>query len=237
MTVRVLLFAYLRERAGLREITVEVPPGASVADVWRQLCARYDTFEASRPRFALNQVYVDNAEALHDNDELAVIPPVSGGNGANSGAYPSMYRITDEPIDSNAVLAAVGSPAAGGSVLFLGTTRGHNDGKVVERLEYEAYRDMAVAEMTKIGADIARRWLVVAVAMVHRVGVVPLGEASVAIAVSAAHRDAAFEACRYGIDTLKAAVPIWKKEYFEGGERWIGACNDQGAGSRREGVG
>lgn len=146
-----------------------------------------------------------------------------------------IYRITDEPIDSAALLGAVGSHAAGGSVLFVGTTREENDGKVVERLEYEAYHVMAVAEMQKIGDEIARRWSVVNVAMVHRVGVVPLGEASVAIAVSAAHRDAAFEACRYGIDTLKAAVPIWKKEYFEGGERWIGAC-DHGSQSRREGV-
>jgi molybdopterin synthase catalytic subunit len=236
MTVRVLLFAYLRERAGGRETTVEVPEGASVADVWAVLCRRHESFAGTRPRFALSQVYVDNAQTLHENDELAVIPPVSGGVGADPGADSSMYRIVDEQIDCAAVLAAVGSPAAGGSVLFVGTTREVNDGKRVERLEYEAYRDMAVAEMARIGADIARRWPVVKVAMVHRVGVVPLGEASVAVAVSAAHREAAFAACRHGIDTLKAAVPIWKKEHFEGGERWIGACDDHGAASRREGV-
>lgn len=149
-----------------------------------------------------------------------------------------MYRISDESIDLAAVLAAVGSPAAGGSVLFVGTTREENEGRVVERLEYEAYRDMAIGEMTRIGDEIGRRWPVVKVAMVHRVGVVPLGEASVAVAVSAAHRDAAFEACRYGIDTLKAAVPIWKKEHFRGGERWIGACGDgDAADPRRERVG
>jgi molybdopterin synthase catalytic subunit len=149
-----------------------------------------------------------------------------------------VYLISDERIDLAAVLAAVGSPAAGGSVLFVGTTREENEGRIVERLEYEAYRDMAIGEMTRIGDEIARRWPIVKVAMVHRVGVVPLGEASVAIAVSAAHRDAAFEACRYGIDTLKAAVPIWKKEHFRGGERWIGSCAEGDAAlPRRERVG
>ena len=144
-----------------------------------------------------------------------------------------MYRITDQPIDPNALLSVVASPAAGGTALFIGTTREENEGKVVERLEYEAYTDMAVAEMTKIGGEIAARWAVVAVAMVHRVGVVPLGEASVAIAVSAAHRNEAFAACRHGIDRLKSIVPIWKKEFYAGGERWIGAC-DHGEPGREE---
>ena len=136
-----------------------------------------------------------------------------------------MYRVTDEPIDASALLAAVGDDGAGGTVLFVGTTRDENDGRRVERLEYEAYREMATAEMAAIGAEIARRWPVKAVAMVHRVGVVAIGEASVAVAVSAPHRAEAFEACRYGIDTLKARVPIWKKEHYAGGAVWIGACH------------
>lgn len=147
-----------------------------------------------------------------------------------------MYRITDEPIDPAALLAAVGHPSAGGTVLFVGTTRQENEGRSVERLEYEAYRDMALREMEKISAEIAQRWDVVAIAMTHRVGVVPVGEASVAVAVSAAHRDAAFQACRYGIDTLKTVVPIWKKEHYRDGERWIGACGHAAAGTRREGT-
>jgi molybdopterin synthase catalytic subunit len=144
----------------------------------------------------------------------------------------SSYRVTETSIDSDALLAMVGDPAAGGTALFVGTTRNENEGRVVERLEYEAYETMAVDEMRRIGDDIARRWGVVAVAMVHRVGVVPVGEASVAVAVSAAHREEAFAACRYGIDTLKATVPIWKKEYYEGGEHGVGPCHAHGAAAR-----
>lgn len=137
----------------------------------------------------------------------------------------SSYRVTSERIDTEALLAAVGDPSAGGTALFVGTTRNENEGRVVERLEYEAYEAMALDEMRRIGEEVARRWRVVAVAMVHRLGVVPIGEASVAVAVSAAHREEAFAACRYGIDTLKVTVPIWKKEYFEGGEHWVGPCH------------
>ena len=129
-------------------------------------------------------------------------------------------------------MAAVGDPAAGGTTLFVGTTRNENEGRVVERLEYEAYEAMAIEEMRRIGEDIAGQWQVVAVAMVHRVGVVPVGQASVAVAVSAAHREEAFAACRYGIDTLKATVPIWKKEYYQGGEHWVGPCHTHTAPAR-----
>jgi molybdopterin synthase catalytic subunit len=144
----------------------------------------------------------------------------------------SRYRVTDGVIVADALLAAVGDPAAGGTTLFVGTTRNVNEGRVVERLEYEAYEAMALEEMRRIGDRIAQRWDVVAVAMVHRVGVVPIGEASVAVAVSAAHRDEAFAACRYGIDTLKQTVPIWKKEYYRGGEHWVGPCHAHGASER-----
>jgi molybdopterin synthase catalytic subunit len=145
-----------------------------------------------------------------------------------------VYSITDQPIDTAALLVAVASPAAGASVLFVGTTRDQNEGRAVERLEYEAYQEMAVAEMAKIGREIEQGWGVLAVAMVHRIGVVPIGEASVAVAVSAPHRDEAFAACRYGIDELKATVPIWKKEHYLGGSLWIGACRTHDAHAREE---
>jgi molybdopterin synthase catalytic subunit len=144
----------------------------------------------------------------------------------------SFFRVVEHDIDSDALLCDVGDPAAGGTTLFVGTTRNENEGRVVERLEYEAYETMAVDEMRRIGDEIARRWQVVAVSMVHRVGVVPVGEASVAVAVSAAHRDEAFAACRFGIDTLKATVPIWKKEYYRGGEHWVGPCHVHAASGR-----
>ncbi|MEO6029002.1 MAG: molybdenum cofactor biosynthesis protein MoaE [Candidatus Binatia bacterium] len=144
----------------------------------------------------------------------------------------SAYKVTEISIDTEALLAFVGDPAAGGATLFVGTTRNENEGRVVERLEYEAYEAMAVEEMRRIGDEIAHRWGIVAVSMVHRVGVVPVGQVSVAVAVSAAHREEAFAACRFGIDTLKATVPIWKKEYYEGGEHWVGPCHAHGAAGR-----
>jgi len=138
-----------------------------------------------------------------------------------------VYVITPDPIDLAAVMADVAHPGAGGLALFVGTTRDENDGRRVERLEYEAYDGMATSEMAAIGAEIRRRWPVLGVAMVHRIGVVPIEEASVAIAIAAPHREEAFAACRYGIDTLKAQVPIWKKEHYADGSRWIGACHAQ----------
>jgi molybdopterin synthase catalytic subunit len=134
-----------------------------------------------------------------------------------------MIEIVSHPIDVAAVTAAATEPRAGAIVTFVGTTRDHNDGRRVTRLEYEAYPEMAIAEMKKIAATLRERWPVERAAIVHRIGVVPIGEASVVIAVSSAHRVAAFEACHFAIDRLKEVVPIWKKEHFEGGEIWIGS--------------
>jgi molybdopterin synthase catalytic subunit len=134
-----------------------------------------------------------------------------------------MFKIVDQPIDAAAVTAAVADPKTGATVTFVGTTRDNNDDRIVIRLEYEAYAEMALAEMRKIAATAAQRWPISKVAIVHRIGVVPIGEASVVIAVSAAHRVAAFEAAHFAIDRLKEVVPIWKKEHFQGGEVWIGS--------------
>ena len=137
-----------------------------------------------------------------------------------------MYEITEHAIDLSALVERVGDPEAGAIATFLGTTRRSNRGRVVERLEYEAYAEMAVAEFERIGAEAASRWEITASAIVHRVGVVPLGEASVAIAVAAPHRRESIEACHFLIDALKLVAPIWKKEHFEGGEVWIGSLAD-----------
>jgi molybdopterin synthase catalytic subunit len=134
-----------------------------------------------------------------------------------------MFEIVTHPIELAPLIDAVSDPSAGAVVTFLGTTRDHNDGRKVTLLEYESYPEMAVAELEKIGAAAKARWPIHAIAIVHRIGVVPIGEASVAIAVSAGHRVAAFEACHFAIDVLKEVVPIWKKEHFEGGEIWIGS--------------
>lgn len=134
-----------------------------------------------------------------------------------------MFRIVEQPIDAAEVTAAAADPATGATVTFIGTTRDHNDGRQVTQLEYEAYPEMALAEMRKIGDLAAQRWPIAKIAIVHRIGVVPIGEASVVIAVSSAHRVAAFEACHFAIDRLKEVVPIWKKEHYTGGELWIGS--------------
>lgn len=134
-----------------------------------------------------------------------------------------MFQIVEEPIDAAAVTGLVASPAAGAVCTFIGTTRDHHEGRHVFRLEYEAYPEMAVAEMRKIGETASQRWPIEKIAITHRIGVVPVGEASVVIAVSSAHRQAAFEACHFAIDRLKEVVPIWKKEHYDGGEIWIGS--------------
>ena len=134
-----------------------------------------------------------------------------------------MFEIVETAIDVASVTAAVADVGTGATVTFIGTTRDHNEDRAVTELEYEAYPEMALAEMRKIGDSAAQRWPIARIAIVHRIGVVPIGEASVVIAVSAAHRVAAFEACHFAIDRLKEVVPIWKKERFAGGEVWIGS--------------
>jgi molybdopterin synthase catalytic subunit len=146
-----------------------------------------------------------------------------------------MYVITEKPIDLATLVDHVGDPAAGAIATFLGTTRATNRGRDVLRLEYEAYAEMAVAEFEKIAAEAARRWEITRVAIVHRVGVVPLGDASVGIAVSAPHRRESIEACHFCIDSLKLVAPIWKKEHFEGGEVWIGSLADCDHGDGHDG--
>jgi molybdopterin synthase catalytic subunit len=133
-----------------------------------------------------------------------------------------MFEVVENPIELSRLIVAVRRPDAGAIATFLGTTRDHNAGRQVIRLEYEAYPEMALREMRRIGEQAVDRFSAAAVAIVHRVGVVEIGETSVAIAVSAAHRDAAFAACRFAIDRLKETVPIWKKEHYRGGEIWIG---------------
>lgn len=138
-----------------------------------------------------------------------------------------MFRVVREPIDIAGLVGAVGDPAAGAIATFIGTTRNHNDGRNVVALDYDAYPEMAEKELRRIGADAARNWKIARMAITHRVGPVAIGEASVVIAVSSAHRDDAFQACRFAIEEIKKTVPIWKKEIYEGGEVWIGTQTGQ----------
>jgi len=207
--VAVKLFAALREQAGMRERALELADDASIAEVWPALGLGD---EPPGLVYAVNRVYVDRGHALADGDEVALIPPVSGG----------AFLLSDTPLSLERVAAEVASDDAGAIATFVGTTRAHSRGREVIRLEYEAYEGMAEAEMERIAGELRERHDVIDVAIHHRVGPVEIGETSVVIAVSAPHRAAAFEACREAIDTLKETIPLWKKEVYEGGEEWIG---------------
>jgi MoaE-MoaD fusion protein len=207
VTVRVRLFAALRERAGWSER--ELDGVARVADVWPALGLGE---EPPGLLYAVNREYAPPDRELTDGDEVAIIPPVSGG----------AFRLSDGPLSLDAVVDEVRADEAGAIATFVGTTRVHSRGRTVTHLEYEAYPGMAEEVMAGIADELKRRYELCAVAIHHRVGRVGIGEPSVVIAISAPHRQDALAACKDAIDTLKETVPLWKKEVYEGGEEWIG---------------
>ena len=208
MQIRVRLFAALRERAGIAERQLELAEGASVADVWRELELGD---EPPGIAYARNREYASRDTVLADGDEVALIPPVSGGG----------FRVTDGPLDLGALVEEVRDPSAGAIATFVGTTRDRSRGRTVTHLEYDAYPEMAERKMRQILDEVAQRWPEQRAAIVHRVGKLEVGEASVVIAVASPHRGESFEACRYVIDRVKQEVPIWKKEVFTDGEAWV----------------
>lgn len=239
MRVDVRLFAWQRAQTGQRAITLELPEGADVAAAWAALVADWPVLapSAESVRFAQNGRYVDRDTALAAGDELAVIPPVAGGSEAEE-----VYRrleLQEEPLDDalvGALRREVASAADGAVAVFLGQTRetpgtpapGQEpeaerfEGQAVEGLTYEALEPMAVAVLEEIADEISGRFGVRRLAILHRVGEVAVGEVSVAIVAAAPHRDAAFAACRYAIEELKARAPIWKAERFADGSVWLG---------------
>ncbi|OGL10579.1 MAG: hypothetical protein A3F92_10155 [Candidatus Rokubacteria bacterium RIFCSPLOWO2_12_FULL_71_22] len=219
MRVRVRLFARYREAVGREQLDVELPEGGTVESAWAAVVARHPDLAKFRPftLFAVGHEYVTPEHPLRPDDELCLFPPVSGGRDHD------VYRVVEAPLSPDAAAAAVDDPGAGGVVVFSGVVRNETAGRPVKSLEYEAHVPMAEAKLREIGAALHTRWPGVRrVAMLHRVGRLEIGEVSVLIAVAAAHRAEAFEACRYAIDTLKASVPVWKKEHFEDGEVWVG---------------
>jgi molybdopterin synthase catalytic subunit/molybdopterin converting factor small subunit len=205
--VTVRLFAGLRDRAG--QSRVELEDVARAEDVWPRL-----ELGAEPPGllYAVNRSYVERGHELADGDEVALIPPVSGGS----------FRLVEGPLDVSAVLRDVEDPKAGAVASFVGTVRSHSRGRDVVHLEYEAFEEMAEPMLARLGDELTERYGLCAVAIHHRLGRVEIGEASVVIAVSAPHRSAALDACREAIETLKTTIPLWKKEVYAGGEEWIG---------------
>ena len=206
VTVRVRLFAGLRERAGWSERDVDA---VTVGDVWAALGLGD---EPEGLLYAVNKAYAERTRALADGDEVALIPPVSGG----------AFLLSDEPLSLDRAVDEVRDERAGAIATFTGTTRAVSRGRDVVHLDYEAYEGMAEQVMAEIARELEERYELCAVAVHHRTGRVVIGETSVVIAVSAPHRSDALAACRDAIDQLKERVPLWKKEVYAGGEEWIG---------------
>jgi molybdopterin synthase catalytic subunit/molybdopterin converting factor small subunit len=207
--ITVRLFAGLRELAGTGRQELELPEPASVDDVWPALELGP---EPTGLLYAVNRAYADRETELSEGDEVALIPPVSGG----------AFRLTEGPVNLTSVVVAVVDERAGAIATFLGTVRAQSRGRDVIALEYEAYAEMAEEVMAEISEELRARYDLCEVAITHRLGRVEVGETSVAIAVSAPHRQDALAACADAIEALKARVPLWKKELYEGGEEWIG---------------
>ena len=238
--VHVRLFAMQRELAGSRGLDLALAPDATIEDTWAALVARFPVLAPGRAavRFARNGTYAPAETVLDDGDEVAMIPPVSGGAPSPDGRL-RILELREASFESW-ILAELGgrlaTPEDGAVVGFLGVTRRspgtpapgqeaeatRHAGRVVQALTYEAHPQMALAILADIADEIESRFGVTRLAIVHREGEVPLGEPSVAIIACAAHRDAAFEAARYAIDETKARAPIWKAERFEDGHVWIG---------------
>jgi len=235
MKIRMRLFASAREVVGKQEVIVDVPEGVTAADLLAQLVAQHPDLRRLAPslKLAVNHEYVEGGRRLAEGDEVALIPPVSGGV--------DLFEVTESPLSLDVMARTVGQNTSGAIASFLGVVREFSRGRRVDHLEYDAYPEMAVAKMRQIGDEIHARWPVDLVAMVHRVGRLTVGEASVAIAVASPHRQEALQACAYAIERLKEIVPIWKKEVWADGSEWIGSTvdeyrqGDQGSGGKGQG--
>ncbi|PZN12639.1 MAG: molybdopterin converting factor subunit 1 [Bacillota bacterium] len=240
-TVRVRLFAAVAERWGERELQLAVPPGATAATVVEYLRARRPEMAQllDACRLAVNGRYAEPGQPVRGGDEVALIPPVSGGAPERREGG-GRFFVTDRPLSLDELFRHVARPEHGAVVLFVGITRRFTGDRETRYLEYEAYAEMAAGELARIGAEAEERWPGARLAIGHRVGRVDIGEASVVIAAAAPHRPDAFAAARYAIEELKRRAPIWKKEhYVDGSVEWVGVGPEPGvarpsAGGERE---
>jgi molybdopterin converting factor subunit 1 len=221
MKVRVRLFASVKEIVGRREVVLELPEGVAASELLQRFAVEHPRLQALLPSLlvAVNREYVEAARVLRDGDEVAFIPPVSGGT--------DVYEITENALSLDALIVAVTQKTSGAVATFLGVVREFARGRRVSHLEYDAYPEMATAAMRQIGEEIQHRWPVDRIAMVHRIGRLTIGEASIAIAISSPHRREALEACAFAIERVKEIVPIWKKEVWTDGAEWIGSTVDE----------
>jgi MoaE-MoaD fusion protein len=223
MRVRVLFFGRLKDIVGKSEEDAELSEGARVEDLF----ARYGRSFPELARFrasvavSVNREFAEWRAPLTSGDEVAFLPPVSGGAvPARTATGENLITLIRKPIETPEVIAQLKSPPDGAVVVFEGIVRDHSGSRSTLYLEYEAYELMAIAKMREIGAQMRDKFSIRCFAMIHRLGRLEIGETSVLLAVSSAHRAAAFDACRFGIDTLKHTVPIWKKEFFRDGAVW-----------------
>ncbi|HTS36279.1 MAG TPA: molybdenum cofactor biosynthesis protein MoaE [Candidatus Solibacter sp.] len=223
MRVQVLFFGMLKDLAGKSAEVVELREGATARDLLAHYESQLPVLKNSFASLALavNQQYAAADTLLHPDDEVALLPPVSGGSEEEDGSSSGRHaEITREPIDTQEVLSSIKGGEDGAAVVFEGVVRNQTRGRRTLYLNYEAYEDMALKQMESLATQALHQFQVRDVAIVHRLGRLEIGETSVLIVVASAHRAAAFEACRWIIDTLKRTVPIWKKEYFEDGVVW-----------------
>ncbi|MGH9647303.1 MAG: molybdenum cofactor biosynthesis protein MoaE [Bryobacteraceae bacterium] len=227
MRIRVLFFGVLRDIVGLREDSVEIPDGSHLGSVFEHYagkCPRLREMSASLV-LALNQSFSEPGAPLSEGDEVALLPPVSGGSAVFTQVVEDpdghFFAITRDPIDSLALAHRLQRGEDGAVVTFEGITRNNTKGRPTRYLEYECYEAMAIKMMAQIGREIAGALPIGRIGMIHRLGRLEIGEASVAIVAAAPHRKPAFDAALEGINRLKKLVPIWKKEYFADGEVWV----------------
>ena len=219
MRVKVLFFGQLKDITGRSEDSVELPSGASLESIFDRYATEYPRMRDLRSSIVIarNHQFANPSTLIAEGDEVAFLPPVSGG----SGEEDHIFEITREPIDSGAVRDRVLTPEDGAVVLFEGVVRNNTKGRVTKFLDYECYEPMALRTMRQIGLEIAQAHRITKIAMVHRLGRMEISEISVLIVVTAPHRKPAFEAALEGINRLKKLVPIWKKEHFADGEVWV----------------
>jgi len=226
MQVRVLFFGVLKDLAGQAADSLSLPESATLGDVLAHYETRIPRLRSlsSALAMSINQEYARPESRLHPGDEIALLPPVSGGlpDGALDPppGHASWVKIVRERIDTQALLAKIKCPADGAVVVFEGVVRDNSRGRRTLFLDYEAYEEMALKQMSGLVEQAVEQFRVREIAIVHRIGRLQIGETSVAIMVASGHRVAAFDACRWLIDTLKRTVPIWKKEHFEDGAVW-----------------